>query len=63
VAERQGYDLMPEQGYRPTNKYLPPRPRKNSCDAGSRAPARLEPVSDGSIGNALLRWVDRVLSR
>ena len=26
--ERGGYDLMPEMGYRPTNKYLPPRPRR-----------------------------------
>jgi Fe-S-cluster-containing dehydrogenase component len=62
VADRQGYDLMPEQGYRPTNKYLPPRPRKTSCEAVG-APARLEPASDGSVGHALLRWVDRVLSR
>ena len=28
VAERGGIDLMPEQGTRPVNKYLPPRPRK-----------------------------------
>ena len=27
VAARGGYDLMPEQGCKPTNKYLPPRPR------------------------------------
>ena len=27
VAERGGYDLMPELGYAPTNKYLPPRTR------------------------------------
>ena len=26
VASRGGYDLMPEMGCRPTNKYLPPRP-------------------------------------
>ncbi|HVM83539.1 MAG TPA: 4Fe-4S dicluster domain-containing protein, partial [Candidatus Binatia bacterium] len=25
VEERGGYDLMPELGYRPVNKYLPPR--------------------------------------
>jgi Fe-S-cluster-containing dehydrogenase component len=25
VAERNGFDLMPEQGTKPTNKYLPPR--------------------------------------
>ena len=28
VAERGGFDLMPELGYAPTNKYLPPRPRQ-----------------------------------
>ena len=26
VASRGGMDLMPEMGYQPTNKYLPPRP-------------------------------------
>ena len=29
VMERGGMDLMPEQGTRPVNKYLPPRPRKS----------------------------------
>ena len=28
VAERGGFDLMPELGYAPTNKYLPPRRAK-----------------------------------
>ena len=27
VAERGGFDLMPEQGTKPVNKYLPPRPK------------------------------------
>jgi Fe-S-cluster-containing dehydrogenase component len=61
VAERGGRDLMPELGYRPVNKYLPPR-------RGRMAPA-LE--SSGSVvttapeaaDNRLLRWVDRLLSR
>ena len=30
VAERGGYDLMPELGYEPVNKYLPPRPRQTA---------------------------------
>ena len=30
VKERGGVDLMPEMGYRPTNKYLPPRDRKGA---------------------------------
>lgn len=61
VAARGGYDLMPEQGCKPTNKYLPPRPKKTK--AGSTgAPAELQPkLDDGSGG--FLRWVDKVLSR
>jgi len=58
VAERDGYDLMPEMGYRPTNKYLPPRPRADTSSLpapkSSRAP---EPE------NPLLRWLDRALAR
>ncbi len=56
VAERGGVDLMPELGYRPTNKYLPPRVRPKSAAA---------PVEPSPIGtaNALLRWIDRALSR
>jgi Fe-S-cluster-containing dehydrogenase component len=68
VAERGGYDLMPEMGYKPVNKYLPPRPRKTTAgDTG--APARLEPLEsatsepDGPDGGAFLRWVDRLMSR
>jgi Fe-S-cluster-containing dehydrogenase component len=61
VAERGGFDLMPEMGYQPVSKYLPPRPaKKAACATG--APARLEPVSETG-GNKFLRWVDRVLSR
>jgi Fe-S-cluster-containing dehydrogenase component len=57
VAERGGFDLMPEMGYKPVNKYLPPRPRPRRD-----APA---PATDPDTGAAsgLLRWIDRVLSR
>jgi len=62
VRERGGYDPMPEMGYRPTNKYLPPRPRKTrAADIG--APAALDPVIDTKAANPFLRWIDRVLSR
>jgi len=60
VAERGGFDLMPEMGYRPVSKYLPPRPGR--AKAAGDAPARLERLSDTG-GNKLLRWVDRMLSR
>jgi len=58
VAERDGVDLMPELGYRPTNKYLPPRARTERA-ARVDAPA-LEPVS---AEGGFLGWVDRLLSR
>lgn len=57
VAERGGMDLMPEKDYRPTNKYLPPRPRKTSAGC-TGAPAELEPAPGGLLG-----WLDQVLSR
>ena len=54
VTARGGVDLMPELGYRPTNKYLPPRDKMVRAET----PA-LEPISaDGFLG-----WVDRLLSR
>ena len=58
VAERGGFDLMAELGYRPTNKYLPPRPRR--CGEGENQ-KRLtpEPVAAGG----LLGWLDRLLDR
>ncbi len=59
VRARDGYDLMPEQGCRPVNKYLPPRPRTR-MDA--LAGAALQPVVEDEAG-AIARWVDRILSR
>ncbi len=60
VAARNGVALMPELGYAPVNRYLPPRPRR----AGGEAPA---PTQDEALDTAalppLLRWLDRVLSR
>ena len=55
VAERGGYDLMPELGYKPVNKYLPPRERTRHRELA-------EPAIE-SVANPLLRWIDRALSR
>jgi Fe-S-cluster-containing dehydrogenase component len=55
VAERGGVDLMPELGYRPVNKYLPPRPRP-VADAAPMAAAEASP-------GGVLGWLDRMLSR
>ena len=46
VAERGGYDLMPEMGYRPTNKYLPPRPRQ-TAPAATGGARRAQAVGRG----------------
>src|SRR5918911_1100901 len=55
VRERGGYDLMPELGYRPTNKHLPPR-SKPVVPQDDRVAGR-----DGTGPAGLLRWVDRIL--
>jgi Fe-S-cluster-containing dehydrogenase component len=61
VAERGGYDLMPEMGYKPVNKYLPPRERRDGC--ASRPAASQDEKVDFSTASPLLRWMDRMLSR
>ena len=62
VAERGGVALMPELGYAPVNRYLPPRPRRAGGDAEHRA-AAVEEFLDPAQLNPLLRWLDRALSR
>jgi Fe-S-cluster-containing dehydrogenase component len=63
VASRGGADLMPELGYRPVNKYLPLRRAKPPSEPPVLAAlVAAEPAGDDG-GNALLRWVDRLLSR
>ena len=61
VVERLGYDLMPEMGYAPTNKYLPPRPRQRSAGCTGAPAAALAPAAPSPQG--LLGWLDRLLSQ
>jgi Fe-S-cluster-containing dehydrogenase component len=64
VAERGGHELMPELGYRPVNRYLPPRPAKK--DQGqSGVGVSLSHMGGGSRNgdNKFFHWLDRVLSR
>ena len=58
VKERGGYDLLPEMGYKPTNKYLPPRARR---DATTSQQVEL-PKPDGSAMERLFAWTDKMLS-
>ncbi|NZA27828.1 4Fe-4S dicluster domain-containing protein [Luteimonas sp. SJ-92] len=58
VAERQGVALMPELGYRPVNRYLPPRPRRAGEDAeAAGTPARADTAPTP------LHWLNRILRR
>lgn len=59
VAERGGVDLMAQLGYQPTNKYLPPRPRR-AGQAQADAP-QAEEALDPQALPTVLRWLDRVL--
>jgi len=61
VARRGGYDLLPEMGYKPTNKYLPPRQRALNSGGGSSQAERV-PSPDGSAAERLFAWIDKVLS-
>ena len=58
VAERGGADLLPDLGYRPTNKYLPPRRATIPV-----APADTREPRGGGFGAALLELLDKALSR
>ncbi|MEL6375442.1 MAG: 4Fe-4S dicluster domain-containing protein [Pseudomonadota bacterium] len=70
VQARDGFDLMPQMGFKPVNKYLPPRPKQDGkgADAGSAGNATAEsaPVANGANGGAadrLFAWADKMLSR
>jgi Fe-S-cluster-containing dehydrogenase component len=55
VADRGGVALMPELGYTPTNRYLPPRPR--------RIGAEDDTTTTDAPANLATRWLNRILKR
>ena len=62
VAERGGVAPMEELGYRPVNRYLPPRPRRKGAEGGPQALTPI-PTPEDSAADGLFRWIDRILSR
>ena len=58
VAERDGYELMPEMGMKPVNRYLPPRSATRHD-----LPETSTETDAGGTGSVFLDWVDRMLSR
>ena len=64
VNSRNSQDLMPDMGYRPTNKYLPQRDkvsvRKQEPLGENKV---LQPIEDTSGAGNLLKWVDSMLEK
>ncbi|MHA1523291.1 MAG: 4Fe-4S dicluster domain-containing protein [Alphaproteobacteria bacterium] len=61
VAQRGGFDLMPEQGTAPVNKYLPPRERK-ALPAPMETPSSNQ-SEDTRGASGFFAWVDRTLEK
>ena len=59
VAERGGFDLMPELQTKPVNKYLPPRPKDRLGTETATTP--LAPAAKDAGG--FLGWLDRALEK
>jgi Fe-S-cluster-containing dehydrogenase component len=62
VVDRGGFDLLAEFGYKPVNKYLPPRPRRDASSASRPQSGEPAAGSAASVSDKLFAWVDRVLS-
>ena len=61
VHARGGMDLMPEQGTKPVNKYLPPRPKDEIEDQIDILAPLLAPIAEEPKG--FLGWLDRALDK
>jgi Fe-S-cluster-containing dehydrogenase component len=62
VEARGGYALLPEMGYAPVNRYLPPRAGKNAVGCTGANAELAKPAETAGL-HPLLRWMDKVLSR
>lgn len=59
VVARDGMDLMPEQGTKPVNKYLPPRKKQSPVETSNKTGSQ----RTGSNGVGFLGWLDSALER
>lgn len=63
VAEREGAALMPELGYKPVNRYLPPRERRNAPSADTTTSAAPVVATDAGVVDKFFAWADKALTR
>ena len=57
VLARGGFDLLPEMGFKPVNKYLPPRDRRDQ-----QAAPVVTPTGDRPKIEKLFAWLDKALA-
>ena len=62
VAERGGFDLMPEMGTKPVNQYLPPRLKEPDLPESLTPPADLAAMAEQQP-KGFLGWLDSALER
>lgn len=60
VEERGGFELMPEQGTNPVNRYLPPR-KKDSLDTNQAQTLPLNAISQEPTD--FFTWLDKTLEK
>ena len=60
VASRDGYELLPEQGCKPVNRYLPPRAK---AGAGGAIIDVSEVPGEAGLAGFVARWAERLFVR
>jgi hypothetical protein len=63
VKEREGFDLLPEMGYKPVNKYLPPRPRRDQNPPPAPQAIEQAVAHSDSLADRFFAWADKTLAR
>lgn len=64
VEARGGFDLLPEFGYKPVNKYLPPRPKDNAATGADTKEHKVSSIpAPKDKTEKLFAWADKLLSR
>lgn len=62
VKSRGGFELLPQMDYKPVNRYLPPRARRDQAGGVEAAPLETVGKGDGSLAERVFSWIDEVLS-
>ena len=61
--EREGFDLLPEMGFKPVNKYLPPRLRRDQTTQPAARAVEQPATNSGTLADRFFAWADKTLAR